>query len=202
MLGVSPQVVDEEVRAPMVFWLFRSGTGEPEDLWAWGGRISYCSGRVRRDETYLNVFGSENSVIEALCQLELCLELNSYCAFLTDDTTESSEYLLRVVPHLSFEFWPCLTAFPFDNIKALALRLFAEARKQKSDILKLIFIDPALANAWVQPGGSLAFARFIGYLQERQTEMFFQHRRMPPRVYWPKEFQAALQAARKKSPES
>ena len=197
--AVGPNWTDQTVKAPMVFWPFSKGCGEPKDVWSWGGRISYSANRIQRDSSYLTIFGSEKSAIEALCQLELCLELNSYCAIVGEDTDAASKYLSTALPNISFTFWPTLIAFSLENIRPLTLRLFDEITKRKVDTLKLIFVDPVLASFWVQPGSSLAFARFIGRIAHDQSVMYLQNRRMSPMVYWPKEFQDALKAARKKT---
>jgi hypothetical protein len=199
VLAVGSRVGDQEVKAPMVFWPFRKGSGEPEDLWVWGGRISFCANRIHRDPSYLALFGSEISAVEVLCQLELCLELNSYCASWGEDTEQASKYLSQILPNVDFTFWPCLISFSLENIKQLTLRLFDEITKKKLDTLRLIFVDPVLAGYWSQTGSNLAFARFIGGLAQRQSQMYFQHRRMPPSAWWPKEFQEALNASRKKT---
>ncbi len=199
VFGVGPYLTDLTIRAPMVFWPFNKGGGETEELWSWGGRISYCANRIRRDSSYLTIFGSEKAATEALCQLELCLELNSYCAIVGEDTDAASKYLSTALPNVSFAFWPTLIAFSLENIKPLTLRLFDEITKKKVDTLKLIFVDPVLAGFWTQPGSNLAFARFIGGLASDQSSIYLQNRRMPPMVYWPKEFQDVLKAARKKT---
>jgi hypothetical protein len=199
VIRIGPSISDQETRAPMVLWPFGQGSGEPSDVWNWGGRISYCANRIERDSTFLAIFGSVQSAVEVLCQLELCLELNSYCAYWQDDTDPTSKYFSSTFANINFTFVPCLTSFSLENIKQLTLRLFDEIKKKKLDTLRQLLIDPALSGYWSQTGSGLAFARFIDDLVGRQGQMYFQYRRMPPMVWWPEEFQDALKASRKKN---
>jgi hypothetical protein len=198
VVGVGPYVTDEQVRAPMVFWPFGRGSGEPEELSKWGGRIAYCASRIQKDTSYLAIFGSQKAAIESLCQLEFCLELNSYSACSNDDAKRSAGYVTKMFPNVNFGFNPFFAAYSLENIQSLALTLFGEIKRGKAETLKLIFLDPALASFWVQPGSEMAFTRFVGHLAANQSIMFLQNSRLPPIMYWPKDFAEAMKAARNK----
>jgi hypothetical protein len=200
VFSVGPRLTDQQHKAPMVFWPFARGTGEPDELWNWGGRIAYCASRIQKDTAYLTIFGSEKSAVESLCQLELYLEMNSYVAFSGDETF--TKYIAAKFPNINFQFYPVLTAYSLENIRSAATSLFEDIRNGKANTVEFTSIDPALAKFWVRPGSVLEFAGFIGDLAANQSIMLLQNRRMSWIVYWPKEFEEAMKAARNRRTQS
>jgi hypothetical protein len=194
-----PRTGEQEKKTLMVFWPLGEGCGEPDELRYRGGRISHCVKRIEADSSYLRLFGSATAATGSLCQYELCVELNSHVAAPNDDTQESSAYVAQTYPEISFYFWPGLIAFPLGNIQVLALTLFSEIKKAKSELLKLILFDPVLAGFLIKPGSDMVFARFLGGLASDQANLFMQMRRFPPMQWWPKELDAAMKQSRLKN---
>ena len=180
----------------MAFWPLGSGNGEPDELRYRAGRINYCLKRIKTDSPCLGLFGSATRATAALCQFELCLELNSYLATPNDDTSESYAYVSARYPDMCFTFWPSLIAFPLDYISALALRIFSDIKKRNSELVALLLIEPALAGFLLKPGGELILARCVSNLAADSAQLHFQLHRFPPMVAWPPELNAAMKSAR------
>jgi hypothetical protein len=187
---------EQEMKTPMVFWPIRWGCGEPDGLQNRAGRIHHCAKRVESDLTYLHLFGSVTAAKGALCQYELCIELNSHVATPSDDTQESSAYVAKIYPEMYFTFWPSLIAFPLGNIHGLALTLFTECKKAKRELLQHIFFDPALAGFLTKPGSDMVFAKFLSGLARDQEQLYLEMRRFPPIQFWPKELDGAIKESR------
>jgi hypothetical protein len=189
----------EEKKRLMAFWPLGTGQGEPTDIRFRAGRINFCVARIATDSAYLKLFGSAGAATEALCQYEYCLELNSFMAFPGLGTNESAQYLERMYPHLNFYFWPSFIAFPFEYVYSLFSTVFAEITERKPQLLKLILFDPSLAGFLVKPDGVQAFLRFLDALANEQVGLFFEQRRIPPHIFWPRDIQKALTEFRKSS---
>jgi len=187
---------EPEEKTLMVFWPLGTGFGEPDGLHYRAGRINHCTNRINTDLSYLHLFGSATAATGALCQYELCLELNSHLATSGKDTKESAAYVAAAYPAMYFAFWPCLIAFPLENIFGLALELFIEIKKGKPQLLNLILFDPALASYLTRPGSDMVFARFLSGLARDQAQLYLELRRFPPMLVWPKELDAAFKQLR------
>jgi hypothetical protein len=193
---------EQEKKTLMVFWPLGQGCGEPDELRYRAGRINYCAKRIAADSSYLRLFGSVTAATGALCQYELCVELNSHVATPSDDTQESSAYVAKMYPGMDFYFWPSLIAFPLGHIHGLALTLFSEIKKAKSELLKLILFDPALAGFFTRPGADMVFARFLGGLASDQAHLYMETGRFPPMQFWPKELDVAIKQSRSNKAQS
>jgi hypothetical protein len=169
---VGQQFGEQEKKTLMAFWPLSVGFGEPERLRYRAGKIDYCVKRVETDLTCLHLFGSATAATAALCQFELCLELNSHMAMPSDDTQDSAGYVARLYPEMYFAFWPSLIAFPLDHIHGLAQTLFSEIRKAKLEIVKLILFDQGLGGFLTKPGSDMVFARFLSGLARDQAIIF------------------------------
>jgi hypothetical protein len=189
---------EQEKKTLMVFWPLSWGCGEPDELRYCAGRINYCAKRVEADLSYRQLFGSVTAATAALCQYELCLELNSHLAMPSEDTQESSAYVSKMYPEIYFTFYPSLIAFPLEHIHGLALTIFSEIKKAKPELFKLILFDPALAGFLMKPGSDMVFARFLSGLAGNQAQLYMEMRRFPPMQFWPKELDAAMKQSRKK----
>jgi hypothetical protein len=187
-----------EKKTLMVFWPLGLGNGEPEELNYRAGRINYCARKISTDSPCFRLFGSGGRATAALCQLEFCLELNSYLATPGTDTAESYAYVTKTYPDMYFTFWPSLIAFPLENIIGLASELLTEIRKGKPHILSMIYFDPALVSVLLKPGGDMVFARSLGNLVSDSAQLHIQLHHFPPMVFWPPELDQAMKDSRKK----
>jgi hypothetical protein len=187
---------EQEKKTLMVFWPLRGGCGEPDELQYRAGRINHCTKRIESDLTYLHLFGSVTAATGALCQYELCIELNSHFATPSDDTQESSAYVAKMYPEMYFAFWPSLIAFPLEHIYGLALTLFTEIAKAKRELLNLILLDATLVGFLTKPGSDMIFARFLSGLASNQAQLYMEQNRFPPMQFWPKELDAAIKQSR------
>jgi hypothetical protein len=194
----APRLTETAYRQPMAFWPIRLGSGEPEELKYRAGKINYCVKRIEEDSAYLGLFGSESAATGALCQFELCLELNSFLACPSPDTAWSAEYIAKTFPGISFNFWPSLIAFRLEYIHALALTLFTEIRKQEFEILSLILLDSNLVMFFQRPGANLVFTHFLNGLATDQARLFMEQQRFPPMNFWPKQIGEAIKESREK----
>jgi len=129
--------------------------------------------------------------MEALCQYELCLELNPHIAVANG---ESTSHIQKMYPDVGFYFWPSLIAFPNGLRLRVAEALFAEIRKAKPQphVLRLILFDPELAIIIIRPGGDATFLESLSGLARDQAALYMEPRRFPPALFWPKEIAAAL----------
>src|SRR5262249_19095988 len=118
----------------LAFWPLDMVYGEPCEL---RERLKLCASRVRTDLVYGKLFGSEQGAIDALCQYEFCLELNSFLA-MPQLSPETGDYVTQLHPDLNFEFTPDLSAFPLEPLHDLATTLFAEVKHAKPKLLKEI----------------------------------------------------------------
>jgi hypothetical protein len=183
-----PPTRGQTKKIPMCFWPLSEGRGEPEQLHHRAGRINLCVDRVDADQTYLKLFGSKRVVMDVLCQYEFCLELNSYLSESRDESARTAEYVAERYPDTSFRFWPSLIAFSFTPIMPLALKVYKEIAAGRSDFLKLLVFDPALAHLLInKPGGTEVFGKFLRGLTGDRLELFNQQGRFPPMDDWPKE---------------
>jgi hypothetical protein len=188
-------------RTLLVFWPLWRNQGEPKELAVRGGNISYCAKKIETDSTYRQLFGSEKAAILALCQYELCLELNSFVATPNDDTRESHDYVSKMYPDISFVFYPGLIAFPLEYIADLAFTLFKEIRTGKTPLLDLILFDPALVGFLKKRGADMlradmVFAKFLNGLAADAARLHIEKFYIPPMVNWPKELAEAMNLAR------
>ncbi|PYU53217.1 MAG: hypothetical protein DMG48_03000 [Acidobacteria bacterium] len=188
---------EQERKTLMAFWPLGLGCGEPAELQYRAGKINHCAKRIETDLSYLHLFGSGTTATGALCQYELCLELNSHVAMPSDDTQESSAYVAKMYPEMYFTFWPSLIAFPLEYIHGLALTLFSEIKKAKPDLLKLILFDSAFVGFLTRPGSDMVFARFLSGLASNQAQLHMEMRRFPSMQFWPKELDAAIKQSRR-----
>jgi hypothetical protein len=187
---------DPSAKALLVFWPLRRNQGEPSDLAVRGGNITYCVKKIETDSTYRRLFGSAKASTIALCQYELCLELNSYLATDNTDTKESHAYVASMYPDISFVFIPGLIAFPLEYIADLALTLFNEIKTGKTRLLDLILFDPVFAGSLKKAGSDMVFARFLSSLESVAEKLEIELSHFPSTVHWPKELAEAMQAAR------
>jgi hypothetical protein len=193
---------EQEKKTLMIFWPLGVGRGEPEELRYRAGRINHCVKRIEADSSYLRLFGSATAATGALCQYELCVELNSHVATCSDDTQELSAYIAKTYPEIDFYFWPSLIAFPLGYIHGLALTLFSEIKKVKPELLKLVLFDPVLAVFLTKPGSDMVFARFLNGLASDQERLFLEMRRFVPMQSWPMELDVAIKQSRNKGQSS
>jgi hypothetical protein len=194
----SLQETGEELRLPMAFWPLGMNQGEPSELKFRAGRIDFCVSRAKTDSAYLKLFGSISATTAALCQYELCLELNSYMTVEGEGTAESAAYMAKAYPGIAFYFWSSLIAFPLEHVFGLAVAVFEEIKKGKPHLLKKILVDDGLAILLAKPGGDAAFLGFLSGLASDQAGLYMEQRRFPPMLIWPKEIASALKEAQRK----
>jgi len=168
--------------------------GEPEVLRTRGGPITLCATRVRTDLAYSKLFGSEKATVDALCQYEFCLELNSFVA-MPNLSPVTGAYVKKAYPDSDFYFRPQLVAFSLEPLKDLATKLFAEIKHAKPDLLKLILFDPELAVLMKQPGSDKVFGRFLDSISTEHANLCFaQH--LFPGWGWPSDLAEDLKRLR------
>jgi hypothetical protein len=180
----------------LAFWpLLDVWYGEPEALGRFGERLKLCAARVGTDLTYAKLFGSESAAIEALCQYEFCLELNSFLAFpkLSPDT---GAYIEESQPNTNFTFRTDLIAFPLAPVSGLAAALHAEIKRAKPNLLKAILFDPALAGVMTKPGAEKVFGAFLDSLSKQQAELWMRQHHFPPDPAWPFDLEEELKRLR------
>jgi len=156
----------------MAFWPLSMNppSGEPEELTRYGGRITLCAARVRNDSGYTKLFGSERATIDALCQYEFCLELNSFLAIpaLSPDT---GAYIAKIYPNLDFTFRPDMFAFELNPLHDLAKALFTEIKRSQPVLLKQILFDAGLVSILNRPGSEGIFATFLDSVSKERGEV-------------------------------
>jgi hypothetical protein len=184
-----------ESKAPMVYWPLDLTCGEPEELHT-TGRINYCSGRIEKDSAYHRLFGSAEAATRALCQFELCLELNSYLAFDGDRTKQSSAYIAAAYPGINFYFRPSLIAFPLEHIHAISLEIYDAIKTDRSHLLEQILFDPALVAFLKGAGRDAAFLNCLRDIESEHGRLFLAMRRFRSMLPWPAELDVALKKAR------
>jgi hypothetical protein len=183
-------------KKPMAFWPLYFVFGEPQELDSYGGRIELCAGRVAADSAYHKLFGTEKATIDALCQYEFCLELNSFIAF-PELSPETGNAVKQTYPDLVFEFRPDFLAFPLVPVHGLAEALFLEVKQGKPQLLKLIVFDQSLVPALVKPGASALFAEFLDSIAREHGNVFLAQRRFTPiSSAWPKDLGEELKQIR------
>ncbi|MGB9485836.1 MAG: hypothetical protein WCD04_06975 [Terriglobia bacterium] len=188
-----PRIGDQAKRTLMCFWPLFAGRGEPEQLNHVAGRINLCADRVSADQTFLRLFGSQRVAIDALCQYEFCLELNSYLSVSRDVSPATVGFVADHFPNIAFSFWPSLIAFPFRPIMPLALKVYREILARQSEFLKLLVFDPRMASVFTSnPGGRAVYGRFLKGLVSEQQNLFLQQHRFPPMDDWPKELKELM----------
>jgi hypothetical protein len=181
----------------LAFWPldFDVWYGEPEILRTWGGRLKLCASRVGIDVAYAKLFGSEKVTIEALCQYEFCLELNSFIAF-PALSPETGVYLQQSHPNTNFFFRPQLIAFTLAPLSDLATKLYAEIEPARPSLLQLILFDPALAAMMTKPGADKIFGMFLDDLSKSHAQLWMAQRHFPPDWGWPSDLAKALKRLR------
>jgi hypothetical protein len=173
-------------KRPMVFWPMSFVFGEPSELDNYGGRIELCANRVATDSAYHKLLGTEKSTIDALCQYEFCLELNSFIAF-PQLSPETGNTVKQMYPDLSFEFRPDFLAFPLVPVHGLAEALFREVKQGKPQLMQLIVFDKGLVPSLVKPGALAVFAEFLDAIARDHGQVFLNQRRFTPMSSsWPK----------------
>jgi hypothetical protein len=183
-------------KQPMVFWPLIFHFGEPQELDRYGGRLDLCVSRVAADSAYRKLFGSERATLDALCQYEFCLELNSFIAF-PELSPETGGAVQQTYPDLLFKFRPDFLAFPLVPVHGLAEVLFREVKQGKPQLLKLIVFDQGLVPALVKPGAITLFAKFLDSIASEHGQVFLAQRRFTPiSSSWPKELGEELKQVR------
>jgi hypothetical protein len=190
---VGPEPYEETNRAPMVFWPLVPGCGEPEELAHVPGRINLCADRVAADETLRGLFGSRQVAADTLCQYEFCLELNSFLSVSTDDSRDTAAYVAKQFPDTDFAFGPSLIAFRLAPIMPLALQVYKEILAGRSEFVKLLVFDSALASMITKgPRGAEVYGRFLRGLARSQAELFLAERRFLRIDNWPRELKQLI----------
>jgi hypothetical protein len=184
-------------KRPMAFWPLdlSIGHGEPDVLRTWGGRLKLCAGRVRADSAYGKLFGSERATIEVLCQYELCLELNSFLA-MPQCSPETGSYVKQAYPDVDFVFRPQLIAFSLLPLHDLVSALFAEIKKNKPILLKVILFEPVLAGQITKSGGDKVFGSFLDSISKAHGQLWLATRHFPPDHGWPPDVEKELKRLR------
>jgi hypothetical protein len=147
-------------RGMVVFWPLNS-EGEGQELRAWGGRLRLCGNKVQNDLAIQKLFGSEPATIDALCQYELCLELNSSLAVSSQFSQETAAYVKQAHPDLNFYFRADFPAFPLTAVEGLAKELLNEVKQSRPRLLKEILFDPVLTVHMTKPGATKVMGHFL-----------------------------------------
>ncbi len=180
----------------MAFWPLGIGQGEPKELQFRAGRIDFCTRKVNADLAFRKLFGSVPAALAALCQYEFCLELNSYLAV---NNKEVAAHIAKVCPDVQFYFWTSFVAFPFEHIYDLAETIYADIKKGKPELTKLILFEPEWANVFTSPAiGESIFIEVLANLTRDQSRLFMERQQFPPMNFWPQDIQAALKEYAKK----
>lgn|SRR6266404_1620254 len=172
-------------KRPIAFWPLDMDIahGEPAELRSWGGRLNFCSSRVRTDVAYRKLLGSETATIEALCQYEFCLELNSFIA-MPNLSPETAAYVTQLYPHLNFVFHADLISFSLQPLSDLASGIFNEVKQAKPKLLKQILFDSTLAVQMTKPGADKIFGHFLDDLSRSHAQLYLAKHHFPPDSGW------------------
>jgi hypothetical protein len=177
---------------PMAFWPLRSGWGEPQALRFRDGRIKVCAERVKGDPALIKTFGSETAATEALCEYEFLLELNSYLAVDTENTSETVAFMKKHYPNIDFSFWASLVAFPLENVAQLAMKLLAAVNERNVAVLKEVLFEEHLAPFLVKDGNEI-FLKLLRQLDNDRNRLLMELRRFHFGTSWPKEIAQGLE---------
>lgn len=157
-------------REPLLFWpLSAQVVGHDRIAFAWNQHVQ---------PFWLSFFGSEESLVDSACQLELVLNLNSYLA---TQVPEAKEWLDKWRSDYDFEYWYTsdLWRYRLDRIVSLAEKLY--------EYLEAGPDHPFLLNFSIEQGvfqkGLSTPSQFIQYLQKLndwQGEACISSQRFPP----------------------
>jgi len=187
----------EEMQAPLLFWPFRGALDLPE--MKLGRNQEYWQQRV--EETWGQVFGSEDAFLNAATQLEFILELNSFLLILyrspnTDQFREGfPEKRTEYVP----DFWntPLRLAIP----TALRILELLVDKGFPSDLA----IEPGIASAVFEPMSKeereIFFGEFLAQLKTWQDQTMMQQMRFPFLLTWPPRLQSAIDKYKSRQPD-
>jgi hypothetical protein len=110
--------------------------------------------------------------------------------------SDQTWHMAAAYPGLYFAFWPSLIAFSLEHIFDLALELFTQTKKAKSQFLELVLFDHALVRFLTRPGSDVVFSGFLRGLATEQSKLYLQMRRFAPMLDWPKELAEAFKQLR------
>jgi hypothetical protein len=182
--------------APMAFWPLTPGPGELEQLNQLSGRINLCADRVAANDPFTRLFGSRQVALEAFCQYEFCLELNSFLCISTDGSPDTAAYTAKSYPEIGFYFWPSLIAFPFAPIMPLALRVYEAVLASNSKFMDMLVFDDAIAGMLCNKAEKASiYGAFLRTLAQQQAEFFLSQHRFPPMNFWPEELGKLIKSA-------
>jgi hypothetical protein len=179
---------------PLAFWPLERGWGEPANLTFRGNRIKLCAERAQNDPALRKLFGSGQSMIEALCQYELLLEFNSYLAVDEKATPESVSNMKKWHPEINFNFWADFIAFPIENITGTALQVLTEIKRKDSAFLEQLLFNQNLVPLLLD-SGEVRFAKLLRQIGDDKRQLTLELHKFPASVAWPREIAEAIRQA-------
>jgi len=187
-----------DVVHPMAFWPLPAGRGEPRSLAYRAGRINVCAERAGQDSATLAFFGSEQSLRDALCEWEFCLEFNSFLAVSEQDSPQTAQSVKTRCGNIDFGFWPSVVAFSYEPVGKLAREMYLEILSGKSTILGRLIFDDQTAQAFSSANPQDVFLRFLKGLSEVQAGLFLELGKFPSWWSWPEPIGSNLKVLKKR----
>jgi conjugative relaxase-like TrwC/TraI family protein len=187
----------EETRASLLFWPFRGALDLPD--MKLGRNQEYWQQRV--EETWGQVFGSEDAFLNAATQLEFILELNSF--LLIQYRSPNTVQFRETFPEKRTEYVPDFWNTPLRLAIPTALRIL-ELLVDKGFPSDLA-LEPGIASAVFEPMSKeereIFYGEFLAQLKTWQDQTMMQQMRFPFLLTWPPRLQSAIDKYKSRQPD-